>query len=436
MKIYRLGYLLTAVVAASAASLSLHDAQQLLMQHNEDIRSSLVEFHKAEAEVAESRSAWLPSLDAKASYQWLSERSRITFEMTPSVPGTEGISIDRTIGTNHRTELGIDLTYPLFTGFARKNAVAGRREQAAARRAMHDATLNRLSLALGLLYLQWDLSFREVDSRDMLCTQLAVFCRQIEAQYEAGTVIRSRMLEVQARRKLADVDLAGAKQKTDSLRCEIMSFIGSDDSTIVPDTTDLSAIFTALPSKLMIDTTRPELTALSRSMLQIGLMRKTLHNRHYPTLFGLAGVRYANPGLAMGADEFMGYGLAGLQLNWNLFDGMKGRAQEQQLQYRLELIDLERQRRRREFQKTMDLAVRQMEQTAQRLRAAREARDAAHALAMDLENCVEAGTATQADFFNALVGATQAELVEQQLKTAGKTAAIRACFAAGVKLEY
>ena len=42
-------------------------------------------------------------------------------------------------------------------------------------------------------------------------------------------------------------------------------------------------------------------------------------------------VRYGNPGLDLNGDAFMAYGLAGVQLRWNLFDGFRNRQQRRQL---------------------------------------------------------------------------------------------------------
>jgi outer membrane protein TolC len=287
-----------------------------------------------------------------------------------------------------------------------------------------------------LLYLQWRLSYRETDLREVLCRQLATRCEQLEEQYAAGTVIKSRLLEVRARKRLADVDLISSRQKTDSLRYELISFIGVENDSVSPDTADQAMTFTLPASSTTVDSTRPELTALSKSHAQVEHLRKVIRSRYLPTLAGLAGIRYGRPGLGMGTDSFTGYGLFGLQLSWNLFDGMKRRAQDEQLRYRLDLIAVERERSMAEFTKTYTLALRQVECVKKRLVAARAASEAAQALVADLETCIEAGTATQAEYLNALVAATQAQLVEEQAAITEKMATLRAMFAAGVTLAY
>jgi outer membrane protein TolC len=419
-----------------AAPLTLHEAQQLLFRNNTVIRMAEVEREKAEAELAEARAAWLPTVEAKGAWQWLSERNSIAFSMPSPVPGNAPLNIDRTIGTNTRTELGIDCTYPLFTGFARKLDSEGKQEAIALRQAVVESTRNRTSLTLGLLYLQWQLSFKEAAVRRELCTSLDAVCVQTQERVNAGVFLRSRLLDAQARRRMAEVDLAGARQKTDSLRYELLALVASSDSAAVPDTTGFAGRLAAPSADAGVDSTRPELSAIRRGEAQVAITDKLLSYRYLPKLIGMAGVRYANPGLAMGDDRFMGYGIVGLQLTWNLFDGFRGKARERQLAHARQLLTLKYRQASDDFEKRLLQLQRQIDLLGRRCDAALEARDAASALAEALKQCIEAGTATQVEYLNALVGAAQAELMVVQLWTARDMASLQALYAAGASIEF
>jgi outer membrane protein TolC len=231
------------------------------------------------------------------------------------------------------------------------------------------------------------------------------------------------------------VDLVIAEDQTDSLRRELMSIILSKDRSIVPDTAAGAALDT-LPIPKSVQTERPELIALDHAGAQIDEMRKALRYRHFPSLFGMAGLRYGRPGLNMGRDRYMGYGLLGLQLKWNLFDGFKTQAQGALLQRRLDLIDIERTRQIETIERTFERAKRQVNAAAERLAACEAAREAARALTGDLKNSLAAGTATTADYLNALANQAQAELLVEQAKTTKKTALLRMWFAAGKTIKY
>jgi outer membrane protein TolC len=350
------------------------------------------------------------------------------------VPGTPPLSIDRSIGTNDRVETGLDLSWPLFTGYSRSGAVAARKEALGAKRAALEAVRRRLSLGLGVLFLQWELSYRQADLRRALVGQLETYERQVRAMREAGTVLQSKLLEANARLEFARVDLAMAEDQNDSLRRELMSFIQSRDHTVFPDTG--AAALDALPLPESVDTARPELRALDRTAAQLTETRRAVRGQKFPLLLGIAGYRYAKPGLAMGSDEFMGYAMAGVQLRWNLFDGMKNRAVRVQLSRQIDLLEIERAKQLDALRRSFEQAREQLTNAASRLEATEKAAAAARALAEDMQNQLSAGSVTTADYLNALVGQAQAELTAEQARMSKRVALLRLLYAAGTEISY
>lgn len=429
--------LLIAVSMLSAASLSLHDAQLLLFKNNYSVRSASLECNFARAQFLEAKAVWLPSFNVHGSFSWLTEKNRISMSFPDDIPMIGGQSLEQEVGTRDRTELGIDMTYPIFTGLTRGHHVAVSRQRLAAREDLLSGTKNRLSLQLGLLYLEWQLSFHETSLHTMLCRQLATRAGQLEQQYAAGTIIRSRLLDVKARKLLAEVELQGIQQKSDSLRYELATLIGAEhENFLTPDTLHESGVFTVTDTLLPSKGARPEVAALEKNIEQINHMKSIVRSRHIPTLAAVAGLRYGKPGLGMGTDSFMGYGLLGLQLSWNLFSGFKGTAIEQQLGYKLELIAVEKEKTLSTLNKEYILALQQLDRVGQRRRAAIEAVKAAEALVADLSICVDAGTATPADYLDALAKATKVRMTLERINTAHKMAILRARFAAGNQLTY
>ena len=437
MKIFFLLLILFIVTSSHSSSLSLHEAQQYLFENNHDVRTATLERDYASLKLYEAKAAWLPSLDIKGSYSWMTEKNRIVMSFPEGIPGIGGQSFEEEVGTQDRTELGFDVTYPLFTGFTRQHRISAQREGIALQSALLEGTKNRLSLQLGILFLQWQLSIHETTLYELLCRQLSTRIEQLEYQFEAGTTIKSRLLEVKARKQLAETDLVAGLQKADSLRFEIASFIGMDvDAITTPDTLHEPALFTMEDTIRPSERSRPEIDALDKKIKQTGQMKRIIRNRHIPTLAALAGYRYGRPGLGMGTDSFMGYGLLGLQLSWNLFSGFKGRAIEQQLQCQLDMIAVKKDQAISTFNKEYKLALQQLDRINQRLIAVDEAVQAAEALVADLTVCVEAGTATQADYLDALVGVTKTRLTRESIRTAGKIATLKTRFAAGEMLSY
>jgi outer membrane protein len=413
----------------AAEPMTLHEAYDRLFNNNLDIMVAQAELRKVEAELTETKSAWWPSVDVNGSYLYFSEKNSIKFSLL-------GREIDTTIGTNDRAEIGLDLSYPLFTGFSRYYADHIKQQSVASKKAQLEGVINRITLTLGVLYLQWDLSYKQADLRRALVEQLETYTRQVTAMREAGTALQSKQLEAQARLQLARVDLAAAEDQSDSLRRELMSFILCKNNEIVPDSSGTAFDTLPIPEQAVIDTLRPELVMLARLGDQIDLARRQLKFRHFPTIVGVIGGRYGKPGLAMGSDEYSGYGLAGLQLKWNLFDGLKVRSQYTQLDCQLELVDIERTRQIETLERTFAIAREQINNAANRLVATEESREAARALAEDLKNTLAAGMVTTADYLNALVNLAQAELMVEQAKTAKKIAMLKMLYAMGKEIKY
>ena len=427
-----------AALPVRAEILKLAEAQEQLLKNNLDILAAEAELEKAGNELDEANSAWWPSLDASASYHYLSKKNKIFLNLSELNPSLPPDSIrEMTMGANDRAEFGLDIAYPFFTGFSRYYAVAGRKEAVASKGAALDAVKNRASLALGLLYFQWELSHKQTVLRRTLVEQLETYTKQVAAQREAGTVLQSKLLDARARLQLAKVDLAAAADQTDSLRRELMSFILSKEQSSAPDTAG-STMLDTLPIPKAARTERPEILALDHASAQIEKMRQALRYRHFPSLFGTAGLRYGRPGLNMGADidDYMGWGLVGVQLTWNLFNGFRTRADDALLQRQIDLINIERTRQIETIQRTFECAKRQVTSTADRLAACEAAREAARALTADLRNSLAAGTVTAADYLDALVKQAQAELLVEQAKTIKKSAVLRMWFAAGKTIKY
>jgi len=132
----------------------------------------------------------------------------------------------------------------------------------------------------------------------------------------------------------------------------------------------------------------------------------------------------------------MGYGLFGVQLKWNLFDGFRMQADDALLQRQIDFINIERTRVIETIVRTFELAKRQVTSAAERLSASKAAREAARALTADLKNALAAGTVTATEYLDALVKQAQAELLVEQAKTHKKSALLKLWFAAGKTLKY
>jgi outer membrane protein TolC len=428
-----------ALAFSPAAALTLHDAQAILIRDNPDLAILKLEVERAEAQAQESRAAWFPSVDAVGSYSYTTETPNLKLDLPIPPPG--GTHIDRALGDHDKVEVGLDATYPLFTGFARGNTMDAKRAAVKAREAQLAGARNQMSLRLGSLYYAWQLASAQAAYLEKVLGYSRDLQKQLQDFVRAGTAVRSRALAAEAKAKASEVDLLTAQNTRDSLAMEVFDFMGGKDSAGLGSPEDL-AMDTAAPVPPAwegVDASRsdrPEAAALDLGVEQARYGAKALAGQKYPQLYGLAGVRYANPGLDLAGDEFMPYGLLGVQLKWNLFDGARNGAQRRQLDVQSRVVLEQKRKLEREWRKTMATARLQYVRWSAQYEAAGASRDAAQAAAADLKRQFEAGVATGVEWLEARNNQARAEMTRDQARTMQRLALLQWKYAAGKELEF
>jgi outer membrane protein TolC len=420
----------------AASELTLQKAQELMLFRNADLVIADQEYCKKSFEESEAKAVWYPSLDVIGSYNYFSEKNSIAF---PSgSPLSEYIGQNATLGTRYKTEAGVDLSWPLTTALVNIYNVRYRHLALAVKEAQNLGLKNQLSFKLGAMYLQWCMSSQQIDVYNMLVAQLTELAAQTENLRAGGLASMSRVLDVKARLAGAKADLVTAQNQCDSLKLELFQFIQSRDSGFVPADYSFPADSNSLASvdTVTLSSYRPELTAMDFSIAQLSVLQRIISGQKYPNLVAVAGYRYANPGLAMGSDKFMGYGQAGLQLRWNLFDGGKVSSQHKQTGQQIEIVQKQRQQLIDTWNNSIKNAKLLVARALRQSEAADASLAAAEALANDARNNLAAGMAIQADVLNALTVRARAALAVKQAGFMKNLAILQLYFASGKELKF
>ncbi|HKP98229.1 MAG TPA: TolC family protein [Fibrobacteria bacterium] len=428
-----------ALLAAPGHALSLHDAQEILFKDNPDLTVMRLEVERSESQLQEAKAAWLPSLDAIGNYTYTSEVSHLTLNLP--IPPPNGTQMDRPIGDHDKAELGLDAGYALFTGFSRGKNVEAKRAGVQAREAQWRAARNQMSMRLAALYYAWQSAGTQAAYQEKALEHARELQKQLQDFVRAGTAVRSRALAAEAKAKASEVELLSYQNMRDSLAYEVLDFLGGGDSsgTVSPDM--LTRDTAALPEPAW-DTAdaasprRPETEAIDRSMAQARYGSQALSGQKLPQLFGMAGVRYANPGLDLDGDEFMPYGVLGLQLKWNLFDGAKNRSQRKQLEVQGRILKEQQRKLGNDWRKAMLTSRLQYSRWSAQFEAAKASRAAAAASAADLKRQFEAGVATGLDWLEATNNQAWAEMMMEQARTMQRLALLQWQYASGKELRF
>lgn len=426
------------LAAAPGRALTLSEAQAILFRDNPDLAVQRLEVERAESQAEEAKGAWFPSLDVTGNYAFTTEEPRLKLDLPFPAPG--GTSLERTLGDKDKMEIGLDASVPLFTGFSRGYAMESKQALARAREALSLAAQNQLSLRLAGLFYAWQLAAANARYQARVSEHAASLQAQLAGFVKAGTAVRSRALAAEARAKAAEVDRLAAENARDSLALEVLDFLGRSVEGTPPDS--LAADTASPPAPPWEEAaeggtpSRPEERAFEEGALQARLGAKALEGQRLPQVYGMAGMRYANPGLNMAEDEFMAYGLAGLQLKWNLFDGFRNRQQRRQLEIQARVLDQQRRKARGEWAKARQSARLSHGRWTAQERAAEASREAAKAAAEDLQKQLDLGMATEVELMEARNHEARAEFVREQARTFRRLALLQWEYAAGKEMRF
>jgi outer membrane protein len=410
------GLCLALPIWAENRDVSLAEAQQALWENNVDIAVAKLEKQVAESQWRESKAAFYPSLDVSGNYSILTEKNHLELNLPLGSP--TGVSVSRDLGDHDRWETGIDLTYPLFTGFARERQVESQKHLAQSQASREAAIRNQASLKLAGYFFAWQAAKAGLDYKEAQCALARNQLSVAETQYKQGMVTDRAVLAARSQWLTVENERLIAINQVDSLQIEAAQYLRiSSEMTwkplekpwAMPDTLTAS-----LGGDTASDQARPEIQSLVSQKEALASREAALRGQDLPTLGAMAGWRYANPGLNLAGTEAMGYGLAGLQLKWNLWDGGRQRMQRVQMQQKRQQIDLEMTRWNSDWKKSSSIAARQFARWRNQVSMAQAALETAEKSLQEARNKLAQGLATPTDTLETFVQAERARMLQNQ----------------------
>jgi outer membrane protein TolC len=146
----------------------------------------------------------------------------------------------------------------------------------------------------------------------------------------SDSVLEAELLKID--QQLIEVDL----NKTSLIKTLAM-LIG------IPISPNITLENPEINSKLNSEIKRPELELFQLQKEKIEISEQLIDKKNSPKLSGFATGGYGNPGLNMLDNSFQPYYIAGIKLNWNVFDWNSTKKQRQSLQVNKEIIDSEQE---------------------------------------------------------------------------------------------
>jgi outer membrane protein TolC len=437
--------LLLCINAGYAGTLTLARAQEILFNNNRDVQIAESRFLKSLNEVSEARSALYPLVETYSTFSYQSKQGRLVTDLYPSeemlnIYKLAGISnpgpthIDEPIGSQDRFELGLDFSYPLFTGYTRTSAIKSAEARSSIQCLTSTLTKEILSVKLGIMFFQWELSVEKIKAQQTFIEQVSEYMVQVTNLYRGGVIPRSRVLEATARLESAKYELINSQSCFDSIRIEILDFLRAGDTIDNPGKSSFElsdAVLKSLPR-----TYRPEILILDSSMSVMRLNEKALKGRRMPWISALAGYRVGRPGINMGGEELVDWGIIGLQLRWTIYDGQKNASQMEQVRLELDIMRKEREKQLAQWDKQASVLKLQLEKAHRMKSVAELSLKAAEELTEELKNAQSAGVASSVEYLNALAAVSQEKYRCAQAETFRKSMSLQLAFALGEDIKF
>lgn len=417
---------------ASPAPLGLADAQARLFAGSPELRAGAAETDRVRAQRDEARAAYYPSVDAYASYQAFTEANHIHMQLPPP----SNAMIDRDLGDRDREEYGVDVSWALFGGGQRRRQALSRQASLRSAEASQRALRDGLSLRLAAVYYGWLAADTAARAQAEAARAWRETFDQASAEVRRGAALRSREADARARWLSAEVDARAAADARDSIGRAAALLLGMPPGTPPTFAPPVRDAMPDVPGNHRDAADRPEIDALRQAAESVTQQEKGLLGQKFPTVSALAGYRLANPGLDLGGDAYMNYGVIGLQARWNLFDGFRNAAQRAQARARREAIEAERARREAFWNEAALSADRAIARLDLSLDAARAALEAAREARSERDAQARQGAALEVERTAARVQEARAALQVRHVELQRMMAGWQRRYAQGETLDF
>lgn len=403
----RLGYLavlitaLPLATATEAREMELHECIAAGLESSARIERSEAAVRQSQAELDEARASRYGTFDLTGGYSHVTE----TMSLTLAIPG---LPISRKIrfGDGNSYDFAAVVKAPVYTG----GTLTARMESTEA--GLKAVRSELASDSLAALFEIRSAYFTALAAREKSNVANLAFTRlerrivEIDAAIRLGAATEETMAAALGRLEQARYAVELARGDLEAAQLQLGRITGSPGEPVMP-VGSLDASLLPVPV-WEVDFTpsqiadRPDIQSLGLKVAQSKAGARALGGAMNPSLYFTAGYHYSRPGIDQAANDWMGYGVAGLTASWTLFDAGLRRSRIEKAQGATRILES----RRRELG---DLAITAVAVARSRLDAAMRAESVArtrYAHEAQKQELVEKraaiGAGTEAELLDAL----------------------------------
>ena len=308
---------------AACPDLALRDAWGHVVKDHPALAAARSREEARQMSVAATNASLWPRLDATGSWQYVSEVPELRIALPLTLPDGSSPEIRRSLGDHDRAEAGLQASWTLFSGFSSLHAK--RREQGSLDAVRSEGLQVRTDLATRLGMLDLALRREAIElrlRRERVASRSAAWTRW-KARATSGVAMRSQELLARAEFLRAVADTVGSHRVHDSLQTEFVELVGEPWKHSIHDTTLAVPCVETVPEQP--GQSRQERALKSQASAFDEARAATLSSR-WPMVVASAGARVGDPGPNTFGSGWTTWTVAGVQAQWNLFDGFERRS--------------------------------------------------------------------------------------------------------------
>ena len=184
-----------------------------------------------------------------------------------------------------------------------------------------------------------------IAKQDLLLSKL----KEVRSAVKNGAILQSS-------EQILDAEVLKIQQQIDELRSDKIKMIGNlaliTETMFDENSMLVKPIFTEYKKGL-----RPELDFFDYQKEQLDISKEVISKSTSPKLNVFAQAGYGNPGLNMLNNSFEAFYLAGLKLNWNVFDWNKSKSEKEAIEVAKQIVGTEKE----SFELTTKMQLQELE---------------------------------------------------------------------------
>lgn len=312
-----------AVARSACPDPFLRDSWDLVARNHPALAASRAREEARAMSVASTGASLWPRLDATGSWQTVSEVPELELSLPLTLPDGSSPRIRRTLGDHDRAEAGLQASWTLFSGFSSLHAK--RRERGSLEAVRWEGAQLRTDLATRLGMLDIALRREAIElrlRRERVASREAAWTRW-KVRADNGSAVRSQERLARADLLRAVADTVGSHRVRDSLQTEFVELVGKPWEPGPLDTASVVPCLEIVPENP--GESRQERALRSQATAFDQARSATLSSR-WPVVVASAGARVGDPGPNTFGSGWTTWTVAGVQAQWNLFDGFERRS--------------------------------------------------------------------------------------------------------------